>query len=139
MKVGFTGTRNGMTSKQREAFASIKESARWIEFHHGGCQGADVQAARIVDSFVDDAKIVCHPGPDDDPCRTDSGVDDEVLAGKTHFARNRDIVNGCDVLIGCPGVATWQQRGGTFFTMDYAIKHGKPVKVIWPDGRVEDR
>jgi hypothetical protein len=83
--------------------------------------------------------IFSHPGPSGDPHIEDSGVDDEVLPGKTHFARNRNIVNASDLIVGCPGVNTWQHFGGTFYTINYAIRQKKSVRIIWPDGRVEER
>jgi hypothetical protein len=91
MIVGFTGT---------------------LEFHHGSCQGADVEAAMLVRYICGNkCKIVCHPGPGGDAHRQDSGVDDVILPVKAHFARNRDIVNACEVLIVCPKQMEWQPRG----------------------------
>jgi hypothetical protein len=152
MRIGFTGTRRGMTDAQRSSFQKhllLGLPRTPTELRHGSCEGADVQAARFARSVFDEwrkrfgstsmIRIIALPGPDDDPHREVSGVDDEVLPGKTHFARNRDIVNASDLVIGCPGEATWQKRGGTFFTMDYAIKKGKPLVIIWPDGTVEWR
>lgn len=137
MKIGFTGTRNGMTSAQKMAFASLIESLKPTEFHHGDCVGADDEAATMVHESSY-ATVTCHP-PTDEKLRAWNPKATFTVEAKTHFARNRDIVNETDMLIGTPGAPTWQPRGGTFYTMDYAIKRGKPVKVIWPDGTVEDR
>jgi hypothetical protein len=30
-----------------------------------------------------------------------------------------------------------QARGGTWYTHDYAKKKNKPVKIFYPDGRIE--
>jgi hypothetical protein len=62
---------------------------------------------------------------------------DEERVRKSHFARNRCIVDECDELIVVPIQATWQSRGGTWYTHDYAVKRHKPITIIWPDGRVE--
>jgi hypothetical protein len=152
MKIGFTGTRNGMTDAQRSKFQELVLlglSDTPTEFRHGSCKGCDVQAARYLRSIFNEwherfgsiatIRIVALPGPDGDPCQEISGVDDETLPGKTHFARNRDIVNASDLVIGCPPSDGWMNTGGTFYTLDYAIKKGKPTWVIWPDGRVEKR
>ena len=144
MKIGFTGTRLGMTDAQHKKLAYqlmyVVGNAPH-EFRHGGCQGADVQAARTIRNCYDlgMVRIVCHPGPEGDSFQESSGVDDEELPGKTHFARNRDIVDASDLVVGCPGVATWNERGGTFYTMKYAIKKGKPLVIVWPNGEVEKR
>jgi hypothetical protein len=145
MILGITGTRSGMTLPQLRTLFDLLSKLDAVpaaaEFHHGSCQGADVQAARCVslirESYVGSGVgcvIVSHPGPDGDTCRRDSGVDDAVLPGKNHFARNRDIVNVCDLLIVCPGQMSHQPKGGTWMTFDYARKQGKPVRVVWPDG-----
>ena len=68
MKVGFTGTRHGMTLGQRSAFAhwAFFQRARdtpMTEFHHGACLGADEHAAVIVsEEAVPHPRIVAHPG-----------------------------------------------------------------------------
>jgi hypothetical protein len=141
MKIGFTGTRYGLTDAQRGSLGTTLclDVGKTDEFHHGSCKGADVEAAQVARQ-ISACKIIAHPGPDSDlQWQTESGVDDETLPGKNHFARNRDIVNACDLLIGCPGIDRLLPTGGTSYTINYAIKHGKPVKIVWPDGRVEDR
>ena len=139
MIVGFTGTRDGLTDAQRATLGVVL--AFDIEptvFHHGSCQGADVEAAQIVRYIHETCQIVCHPGPDGDNHRRDSGVDDEVLPPKTHFARNRDIVNACEILLVCPKVMAMLPYGGTSYTFRYATKTGKRTIVIWPDGSQTD-
>lgn len=60
MILGFTGTREGMTDEQRVACAALMERMDLTEFHHGGCDGADLQAAAIVETGC--KLIVVHPG-----------------------------------------------------------------------------
>lgn len=136
MIIGFSGTRHGMNDVQRALFEGlIKEPT---EFHHGSCRGSDIQAARIVRSlFRNHIPIICHPGPDGDGNREDSGVDDEKRPPRSHLARNRDIVNACDLLIACPFENEEQARGGTWYTINFAKKTGKKVTIIFPDGGVE--
>ena len=138
MNIGFTGSRHGMTDAQRAAFGVLVTfDYQPSTFVHGSCQGADVEAAAIVRHVQRLCRIASRPGPDGDPHQVDSGVDDVKLPGKTHFARNRDIVDGCDVLIACPCDMTEQPRGGTWYTVGYARKNGKCVIIVWPDGSVE--
>jgi hypothetical protein len=139
MKVGITGTRDGMTPAQHTTLGGYLVFRTDItEFHHGSCQGADVEAAQAVARALPDCRIICHPGPEDCPHQQPSGVDHERRKGKTHFARNRDIVNETDLLIVCPKQMEHQTRGGTWYTHDYARKKGKHVVVIWPSGAVEE-
>lgn len=136
MKLGFTGTSKGMTDLQAtmlEGLLPILES-----FHHGSCKGSDVEAARLVrKTFKVHKTIIAYPGPDNDPSNEISGVDDIVKPPKTHFARNRDIVNDTDELIATPAEMVEQETGGTWYTIRYAIKMGKLVTIIWPDGGLE--
>ncbi len=62
---------------------------------------------------------------------------DETLPAKTHFARNRDIVNSTDRLLATPPCRPLPDKGGTAYTVNFCRKAGKPVCVIWPDGDVE--
>ena len=138
MRIGFTGTRHGMTAAQRKTFWKLIAELMPDSFHHGSCKGADVQAARIVDQVVPDGQVVAHPVPDGDDCQEPSGADDEVMPGKTHFARNRDIVNDCVLLIACPLHMERRERGGTWYTVERAAKAGNMVRIVWPDGTVVD-
>ena len=132
-RVGFTGTRNGMTEAQKEA---VRRELRGADtFHHGDCVGADAEAHRIA--RVQRIPVVIHP-PVDQAHRAFCEDYDGMHPQKTHFARNRDIVDACDVLIATP----WQTRepvpskGGTWYTVGYARKKQKPIVIVWPDGSI---
>lgn len=142
MKVGFTRTRAGLQAAQRAAlgtFLLMDLSERVTEFVHGSCQGADVQAARLARHIFDaGCRIVARPGPDGDPCRDESGVDDETMPGKNHFARNRDIVLATELLVACPPCKPMPPSGGTLYTVKFARKQKRPLVIIWPDGSIDD-
>lgn len=140
MKIGFTGTRFGMTEAQRAAVSRLLFEPDATEFHHGACVGSDEQAAVLVANTYDWIYIIAHPG------RSASGgtnehlsqiaidVSDEVRDTDTHFARNRAIVDETDRLIATPRDMNSQSKGGTWYTINYAAKHGKPTTIVWPDG-----
>lgn len=143
MKVGFTGTRHRMTYPQERALARLITRLLPDEFHHGDCVGADELAVRMVwlltrpESANQMAcRIVCHP-PVDPTHRANFPHYDEMRTPKTHFARNRSIVDACDVLIAVPQDATPQLRGGTWYTINYARKVRRRVLLIRPEGAVE--
>ena len=52
------------------------------------------------------------------------------------FARNRAIVEGCDVLIAAPPTAHELPRGGTWYTIRHARKRNRKAVIIAPDGRL---
>lgn len=137
MRIGFTGTRSGMTDQQKASFLKFLESIppngpEGFWFAHGDCVGADDDAATIVHESGRGC-ITCHP-PSDEKLRAFNPYSTETLPVKTYFARNRDIVDSCDRLVVCPREMKRENRGGTWYTHDYAQKKGKPALIIWPDG-----
>ena len=48
MKIGFTGSRTGMSDKQKEGLVIKLQEFSFSEFHHGDCKGADEEAHAIV-------------------------------------------------------------------------------------------
>ena len=52
------------------------------------------------------------------------------------LARNRIIAARCDALLACPAEPDEQLRSGTWSTIRYARKAGKPITIIRPDGGV---
>lgn len=135
MKIGFTGTRFGMTQSQRAIVMDLIAELEITEAHHGDCVGADAQFHKAAEQIK--ARLVVHP-PVDESHRARCWPWDEVRPVKTHFARNRDIVDESDVLIGTPFDATEQPKGGTWYTINYARKRGKRLFIVWPDGSVRE-
>ncbi len=133
MKIGFTGTRIGMTAAQKSTFQSLMRHFTPTEFHHGDCVGADADAHEMAEKYC---HIVVHP-PIDSTHRARK-LGRVMCQPKTYFARNRDIVNDTDRMIATPMQAEHQDRGGTWYTIDFARKKGKPVAVINPDGTLSE-
>jgi hypothetical protein len=138
MRIGFTGTRYGMTPAQKERFLDVMQQRKAFggveEFHHGSCQGADAEAHEIVRGFLPDVKIVVHPSKKKEhevPC-----VGDVMMPELGHLSRNQKIVKHTDELIATPLDAEEQPYGGTWFTIRFAREKGKTVTIIRPDGSV---
>ena len=132
MVVGFTGTRKGMTEKQ-------KSELKWVifeylqysaikEVHHGDCVGADSEFHHVMQ----DLTVVIHP-PEDDRYRANCRGN-IILEPKPYLERNHDIVDACDVLIATPE-GPEKQRSGTWATIRYARKLGKHIVIVDPEGR----
>lgn len=131
-----------MAQDQHEALAELANLGMLgREFHHGDCVGADASSHYLAWRYS--AKVVVHP-PSDPKLRAfvHRGLywDDEfiVLPEKPYHERNRDIVDACDLLIACPKERGPVWHGGTWYTIHYAEKVGKPVTIIWPDGTTNE-
>jgi hypothetical protein len=144
MKIGFTGSRNGMTLAQGHTLRRLVSGA--TEFHHGACIGADEDAVEGVTEWTT-ARIIAHPGASalggDNDFLSQRAIDmsGEVRTTKTHFARNRNIVDSSDVLIATPNYSTpitTETKGGTAYTVTYARKRGCRNIVILPSGETVD-
>jgi hypothetical protein len=133
--LGVTGTRKGFTANQRLDFTTLAKEFAPTEFHHGSCEGVDVEAARIIRELFPDCWIVAHPGPDNCSHRVSSGIDNETRPPETHFARNRTIVRSVQMMSGYPREEEHQPRGGTWYTIDFSENTGVPVRVTYPSGR----
>lgn len=174
--VGFTGTRSGMSKEQShrtiillDEITNMVDNSNWSRdfvFRHGGCVGADMDFHRLslyhaADSWIagitsGNTSMVVHPGvssknANDMSFRGDYTVHEGVveLEAKTHFARNRDIVQMSDFMIACPwqtpddvDVIEYQKRGikikgGTWYTIEYARRQEVPLTIIYRDGTIE--
>ena len=129
MKIGFTGTQRGMTINQKNELINYFKLHRITFFHHGDCIGADAQAHEIARNFNID--IMIHP-PKNKFKRSFCKNYYNLYKPKEYIARNHDIVNNTDVLIACPKSVIEELRSGTWSTVRYARKKGKPVIIFNP-------
>lgn len=130
MKIGFTGTRKGMTNHQVESLIVMLKK-NWhdgSEFHHGDCIGADFEANMIA--IKHGYNIIIHPPINEKLRAFCSG--DIILEPKDYLTRNKDIVNMCDILIACPATFKEELRSGTWSTIRYAMKMNKYVRTLLP-------
>lgn len=131
MKVGFTGSRAGMTKEQIATVNNLLiDDVK--EFHHGDCIGADTQAHSLAHS--PGTRIIVHP-PEDSALRGYC-VSANVREKKSYLERNHNIVDETDILIACPGTTKEVRRSGTWTTIRYAEKQKKTILLIYPSGRI---
>lgn len=137
LKLGFTGTRDGMTDYQKDKFVQLILALKPKYFHHGLCIGADEQAHDLVREHLPGCWIVGHP------CniikmRSDRKCD-ETRPVKDALDRDLDIVREVDILAAAPKSRKEELRSGTWTTVRYARKlaesgtQRKPeIKMVWP-------
>ena len=132
MKIGFTGTKRGMTNKQKEVVCKLLDGCS--EFHHGSCIGADEQSGNIASMMR--IRIILHP-----PINTAFKAKcyaDEVRVAKSYLVRDKDIVDETVLLIATPKGFCEELRSGTWSTVRYARKQKKSIIIIWPDGNIRE-
>ncbi len=133
MNIGITGTRYGTTHEQLQEGVLIILREEPDEVHHGDCVGADAEVHHAVGY---DQWIVKHP-PIDSKHRAwcEGGLCRDPLP---YHVRNHNIVDETDLLLAFPD-GPERLRSGTWSTVRYAEATGKPVTIIYPDGRIEQR
>lgn len=133
MILGFTGTRYGMTDKQRETVAQFLMDNRPTAVHHGDCVGADSQFHDSAMFIPQRPRIEVHP-PAIHKLRAHR-AGDSMWPVKTYYERNQDIVNECDHLIAALHTKRLELGSGTRMTICMMLEAKKPVTVVFPDGR----
>jgi len=128
MKIGFTGSREGMTQHQKEQFVLKMFDLLPTEFHHGDCEGADAEAHDIVREFFPKVKIIVYPPLSFRKRAMKQG--DEILAPEAYLKRDYRIVDSTDYLIGAPKTDMEQIRSGSWTTIRYARKTNKPHTIL---------
>jgi hypothetical protein len=128
MIVGVTGTREGMNEAQFEQVKKFLKECGGTVLHHGDCQGVDVEVAYIARELG--YKIICHPPK----FKTTQGFfgGDEMREPLGYLQRDRNIVDESEILLVVPLQNERQDKGGTWYTYDYALKKGKTVHMCYP-------
>jgi hypothetical protein len=123
MKIGFTGTRQGMSPSQakqlRWILAILRHADQMITqqtiFIDGDCEtGADREARKMAELS----------GCEADPVPPANNTSAALLA------RDRVIANACHILIAAPLTDKEELRSGTWATVRYARQAGKPVVML---------
>lgn len=135
--VGFTGTRRGLTKAVDYALRDVFSDLQGV-MAHGCCAGADRQAHAIWRAAQRRIEPFRHPG-DLSQYQWARNVwwRGEILFNVIpHLQRNKVIVDRCGVLVAAPGEAQGQLRSGTWSTIRYARRVGRPVIMVLPNGSV---
>lgn len=141
MRVGFTGTRDGMTDAQKDTLSAWLARHRLSEFHHGNAVGADEDAVRELLTAAQDFEhlraVAIHAHPCGVPGQGSAAA--FILSHVKHkvaepLVRNRAIVAACDVLLAAPKSPHEERRSGTWAAIREARRRGKRVLILNPDG-----
>lgn len=129
MKLGFTGTSQGITTKQFDELVNIIKGFKPTSVSHGDCVGADATFHDICESL--NIPIDIYP-PENTEKRAWKKNATNMWPEKAYIKRDHDIVDSCDILIGCPRLMSEELRSGTWATIRYARKKDKEVIILWP-------
>lgn len=136
--IGFTGTREGMSNLQMHNIILALEALRspYI-LHHGACIGADQQMHELVANEHGFKRIVVHPGLVKSQLQmAKPWFSRDTREAKPPLDRNRDIVNECDIVLAAPLGLQELVQSGTWYTIRYARKHHKMLRVVYRDGTI---
>lgn len=123
-----------MTGPQIESVMRLLSSLKPVAVHHGDCIGADAAFHDLCNH--QGISIIIHPPLEDRKRARCSGPNVTILPSKTFLARNHNIVDACEVLIAAPFKEKEVLRSGTWATVRYAEKIGRPVYLVMPSGEV---
>ena len=127
MKLGFTGTRDGMTDHQKLDLSFILKTWGVEGIHHGDCVGADAEAHDMAKSMS--LYVVIHP-PIDPKLRAWCVGADEMRDELPYIERNHAIVDETNFLFVAPRTEEETIRSGTWATKRYAESLGY-LERIW--------
>lgn len=134
MKIGFTGSRKGMTHAQRDRIAHFANTFGDFTLLHGGCIGADAEVHEWLRRCFRGLEVEIYPSTLVKKQADFIGPNILVHEEAEPLKRNKAIVDACDMLIAAPASFHEIPRSGTWSTIRYATKMRKPTYVIAPDG-----
>lgn len=145
-RIGFTGTRSGMTKSQKEVvndllaffakgetYPELNNNPRILNAIHGDCIGADFDFHNIA--ILHGYRIIIYPC-NIPKMRSYVKADEEHLPSAP-LIRNHTIVNMSNLLIACPKSHKEELRSGTWATIRYAKKIQKVCVIVDPAGDIK--
>lgn len=135
LHVGFTGTQEGMTTRQKQVVGGLLRTLKPTTVHHGDCIGADADFHDLARFLVNG--VVVHIHPPINKSKQANCVGDFSEPRKDYLVRNRDIVDSSSVMIGTPK-GPEELRSGTWSTIRYSKRKKCKLYVVYPDGKIEE-
>lgn len=133
MKVGFTGTRKGMSNRQLQIVELLLCNFNVSDGYHGGCIGADEQFHKLCNEKLIPPTIY--------PSNISQTYGDCPNYYHRHqpmkpLERNRRIVSESNIIIATPREDKEVLRSGTWSTIRYARKARKHIIIVYPNGEI---
>lgn len=135
LRIGIIGTQAGTTPDQRAAITALLVGIQPAELHHGDCIGADSDIHDIARRHTT-ARVIIHPP--DNPTTRAHRQGDEQRTPLPYLVRNHAIVDATDRLVAAPA-GPELQRAATWTTVRYAMRAGRRITIVWPNGSTEER
>lgn len=155
MKLGFTGTQNGMNKFQEDEFLKLLHKYNPDEFHHGDCIGADKQSHFLfidwhLQNNTEARSIIIHPpslagkmafcgviaryveGLQNRMENAEHKLTIKMLESFPYLERNQHIVDAIDIMVATPKELEHTLRSGTWATIRYSWRQKKQTFVIPP-------
>lgn len=130
--LGMTGTSSrSLTSRQLEEAARTLAELSPGFVHHGVCVKADEEFHYLVEELFPHIKIIGHPPVNQSKMARGLRFY-ELRQPAEYLVRNHNIVDEVEQLLGFPKGGKEELRSGTWATIRYARRAGKPVKIILP-------
>ncbi|MDA8745234.1 hypothetical protein N9N28_11420 [Rubripirellula amarantea] len=131
MKIGFTGSRNGMTKEQKDYIGELLKQLAPTEAHHGDCVGADADFHAICVELG--VAVVVHP-PSNAKSRARCIPVSATRPPLPYLQRNQYIVRSSAALIAAVS-GPERVRSGTWATIRFARKLRRPILLVHADGQ----
>lgn len=151
LRIGFTGTREGMTREQLRVVPAVLEALACevlplvvvaageeisVVGHHGDAFGSDAQFHDITRGEFPRSWIVVHP-PTDERQRAFKQAD-EFRRPYRFLTRDHHIVDESEVLVATPRGLEEEMFSGTWATVRYSVrKVRRPTVIVYPDGSAD--
>lgn len=142
MKLGYTGTRRGMTISQWGTIQDLMTEL-WVpgkrnEWHDGDAIGGDDQAHKSAEMLKSRFSTELHGHPCNKPDQRAFNDFDFLHEIKAPLVRNRDMVNVTETFLAAPYEYKNVPRGsGTWATIRYCAQVERVTWLVWPNGKAE--
>lgn len=134
IKIGFTGTRNGLNETQKELIPLILDKYSEIIVSHGDCVGADTDFHNLCINYKQnnpDKKITIQIFPPTNSSMRAFNEADIIMPVKPYLERNLNILKNSNILIACPVDKNKEElRSGTWSTIRQAKKLNMEIHLL---------
>jgi len=133
VKLGFMGSRGGMTQNQVHALTKVLKDLDVTEVHHNDVHGAAHQFHNMANRIVMGASFIAHP-PNTPKYRAFCNVSSSVPPSG-YLQSGKQIVDATDLLVAAPRTDCETRLGLTWKVVRYARNQKKNLLIIRPNGQ----